>query len=194
MVHSTLIAADGGLVTEDDLRLIPAPPPSGRWYPISHSAVLERVKTTLSEAGYFIAKSELSVSRNGQRFFGTLDLTTPLVEGISLVVGVRNSTDKSFPIGFVGGSRVFVCANLCFSGELLVSRKHTKHGNTRFGEDISAAVVKLSQYRDLEGVLRIPSEALDEYVRGCTVDATGDRDVSSGRPVSVVIKSKHFKL
>jgi hypothetical protein len=41
------------------------------------------------------------------------------------VVGLRNSHDKSYPAGLVVGSRVFVCDNLAFSGEISVARKHT---------------------------------------------------------------------
>jgi hypothetical protein len=43
-----------------------------------------------------------------------------------LVVGLRNSHDKRFPAGLVVGASVFVCDNLAFSGEIVVTRKHTK--------------------------------------------------------------------
>ena len=70
--------------------------------------------------------------RDGSRFFGTLDLASPLAERTSLCVGIRNSTDQSFPLGFVAGSRVFVCDNLAFRSELMVRRKHTLHGERDF--------------------------------------------------------------
>jgi hypothetical protein len=40
-------------------------------------------------------------------------------------VGLRNSHDKSFPIGIAFGSRVFVCDNLAFIGDHVIRRKHT---------------------------------------------------------------------
>jgi len=43
------------------------------------------------------------------------------------VVGVRNSHDQTYPAGLVAGTRVFVCDNLAFSGEVRISRKHTAH-------------------------------------------------------------------
>jgi len=43
------------------------------------------------------------------------------------IVGLRNSHDKTYPAGLVAGSKVFVCDNLCFSGEVRLSRKHTRH-------------------------------------------------------------------
>jgi hypothetical protein len=38
---------------------------------------------------------------------------------------LRNSHDKSFPIGIAFGSRVFVCDNLAFIGDQVIRRKHT---------------------------------------------------------------------
>jgi len=43
----------------------------------------------------------------------------------ALVVGLRNSHDKSFPAGLVIGASVLVCDNLSFSGEVRLARKHT---------------------------------------------------------------------
>jgi hypothetical protein len=48
------------------------------------------------------------------------------INDFSWVVGVRNSHNKMFPAGLVAGTRVFVCDNLAFSGEVKISRKHTR--------------------------------------------------------------------
>jgi len=42
------------------------------------------------------------------------------------VLGIRNSHDKTFPASLVDGALVFVCDNLSFSGEIRVTRKHTR--------------------------------------------------------------------
>lgn len=140
----------GHLVSVDELRAIKAPPPEGRWFPSDHSEVLDRVTTTLGEAGYQVQSQSLAVAHNGARFFGTLDLAMPLAAGVTLAVGVRNSFDKSYPIGFCAGSRVFVCSNLAFRAELLVRRKHTLRGMARFATDISEAVTKLGTFKEEE--------------------------------------------
>src|SRR5262245_26340653 len=106
-------------VEEDELRRVKAPPPEGRWFPVRHFEVLDRVRTTLDEAGFGIAKQELALSRGDQRFFGTLRLATPLGEGVNLAVGIRSSTDKSFPLGMLVGHSIFVCDNLAFRSDLL---------------------------------------------------------------------------
>src|SRR5262245_20791590 len=110
----------------DELNAVPAPPPEGRWVPLRHGAVLHRVKETLREAGYTVAKEDLALSRNDARFFGTLDLDSPLADRVGLSVGVRSSFDKSFPIGFLAGTRCFVCDNLAWNSDLInTRRKHT---------------------------------------------------------------------
>lgn len=40
-------------------------------------------------------------------------------------LGLRNSHDRTFPVGIAFGSRVFVCDNLAFSGDHVIRRKHT---------------------------------------------------------------------
>ncbi len=151
-VQSALVLHRGARqVSLDELNEVKAPEAVGRWFPLTHGAVLRRVKETLGEAGFEVKREALALSKLDARFFGVLDLGTPLSEGVSLSVGVRNSFDKSFPIGFCAGSRVFVCDNLAFRSELLVKRKHTRHGELRFANDIAGAVVKLNQFTEDEG-------------------------------------------
>src|SRR5215471_12557913 len=152
MATSNLVLHCGAKpVTAEELKEYRAPPPSGRWYPIAHSRVLEVVKATLKEAGYEIKEEQYGVMRDGgSRFFRTLDLGTPLVSGVTLAVGVRNSVDRSFPLGFCAGQRVFTCDNLAFRSELLVSRKHTVNGERRFVQAIASAVGTLQSFRDTE--------------------------------------------
>jgi hypothetical protein len=111
---------------------------------------VETVTSTLRDAGYEIRKEQYGVMRDGSRFFGTLDLGTPLTQGVTLAVGVRNSVDKSFPLGFCAGQRVFCCDNLAFRSELLVRRKHTLNGERNFVKAIAGAVTSLQTFREAE--------------------------------------------
>jgi hypothetical protein len=148
---SLVLHAGARPVTLEELKAFRAPQPQGRWYPISHSRVLETVKATLQEAGYDIKKEQYGLMRDGGRFFGTLDLGTPLTSGVTLAVGVRNSTDKSFPLGFCAGQRVFCCDNLAFRSELLVRKKHTLNGERNFVKSIASAVSSLTSFKQVEG-------------------------------------------
>src|SRR5437660_5308529 len=102
-----MLHAGGRLATHDELRQCKTPRPEGRWHPVSHAAVLDTVKETLRGAGYAIKSQQLALARHDARFFGVLHLETPLAQGVGLAVGVRNSVDKSFPLGFAAGSHCF---------------------------------------------------------------------------------------
>lgn len=153
MSNTSLVLHCGGRTVErEELRQFIPPPATRTWKPISHERVLDTALATLGEAGYAVNKMKLGVSHEGQRFFGTLDLAAPLVPGVSLAVGLRNSVDKSFPMGFCAGSRVFVCDNLAFRSELLIRRKHTANGQARFSTDIAGAIASLASFRTAETV------------------------------------------
>ncbi len=137
-------------VERPELDLIDAPPPTDTWFPLSHHSVLDRVLTTLDAAGFGVRRQEFGLSKDNHQFFGTLDLATDISEGVTLAVGIRNSTDKSLPIGLTAGSRVFVCDNKAFASDILVVRKHTRNGEMRFGHAISAAIAQLHQYVGVE--------------------------------------------
>lgn len=149
MAQSALILHRGARSVERrELDAIEAPPPTRTWFPIRHSQVLDTVMGTLEGAGFHSTRTQLALTPDNHRFFGTLDLESPVADGVTLAVGIRNSTDQSFPISFCCGERVFCCDNLAFSSEVVVSRKHTRFGELRFNEGISQAVVALHQYRE----------------------------------------------
>lgn len=110
MASSNLCLHRGAVeISREQLAGYDAPPPEGRWFPLKHSKVIDTVGTTLEAAGYRIARERHAIARDGHRYFATMDLEAPLATGVSLAIGVRNSTDKSFPLGFCAGNRVFVC-------------------------------------------------------------------------------------
>jgi hypothetical protein len=165
MAQSNLCLHRGAVrVTRHELARYQPPAATKTWFPVAHSAVLGTTIERLGEAGYGVKNMDLGVSPDGHRFFGTLDLDTQLVSGVSLAVGVRNSTDKTFPLGFCAGNRVFVCDNLAFRSELLVRRKHTRFGETRFGNAISSAVASLKSFAEVEAerVRRMQTEAVTD--------------------------------
>jgi hypothetical protein len=132
------------------LRAVPTPEATRTWFPIGHHEVLAVVESTLRDGGFQIDREQLALSRNDSRFFGTLDLASPVAPGVTLAVGIRNSTDKSLPIGFCAGSRVFVCDNLAFNSEVTIARKHTRHGGDRYAEALALAVSGLSDFQKAE--------------------------------------------
>lgn len=138
------------IVTEEELGDFPAPLPTATHFPIAHCSVLCRVEELLDAASFHVDRKTLMISHGGDRFFGTLDLSTSIANGVTLSVGIRSSYDKTFPIGACFGSRVFVCSNLAFHSEVTIARRHTRFGERRYIEATALALQGLRQFEAQE--------------------------------------------
>jgi hypothetical protein len=123
-----LLHCGAEIVSREELWSVPTPDRTRSWFPIAHSKVLTEVEDQLGGCGFLIKEQTHSLTNDGSRYFGVLNIAIPDrgVTDFSWVVGIRNSHDKTFPAGLVAGTRVFVCDNLAFSGEVSISRKHTR--------------------------------------------------------------------
>lgn len=124
MTTSTLLGKNR--VTESEIFAVPAVPYTRSFHPIHHKDMIVTVKDAIASAGLAITKQEYVLGgKNGEKVFGVYDLSNGNSE-LCWSVGIRNSMDKSFALSFTCGTRVFVCENLCFSGDFItLSRRHT---------------------------------------------------------------------
>src|SRR6478735_7343706 len=103
-------------VDYDGLRVLATPNGTATHVPIPHHRVVDLVAHALGYFGHEVVGRDFGVTEDGQRFFGVLTLKSEWT-GYTDTVGLRNSHDKSFPIGIGFGSRTFVCDNLAFSAD-----------------------------------------------------------------------------
>jgi hypothetical protein len=157
------------LVTRQDMRHIPVPPPMGpRHHPYSFADFADNTVSAIERAGYSITGEEFAVQKDGMRVFGILKVSnspdvSPAVPALAnsenvpalykpewnLVVGVRGSNDQSVSRGLVIGSQVMVCSNLCFSGDLgKWNRKQTTNVESDMPQIIRRAVDQLDRKND----------------------------------------------
>jgi hypothetical protein len=157
------------LVTRQDMRAIPVPPPMGpRHHPYSFADFADNTVHAIERAGYSITGEEFAVQKDGMRVFGILKVSnspdvSPAVPALAssenvpalykpkwnLVVGVRGSNDQSVSRGLVIGSQVMVCSNLCFSGDLgKWNRKQTTNVESDMPQIIRRAVDQLDRKND----------------------------------------------
>jgi hypothetical protein len=109
------------------------------------------VQQSLERSGLHVVTESHGLTHDGSRYFGLLQVangTNP--DDFGLVVGVRNSHDKSFPAALVLGASVFVCDNLSFSGEVKLARKHTAHIERDLPQLVERAVGMLSDLRNTQ--------------------------------------------
>ena len=123
-----VLHAGGAAVEREQLDLVHTPPADDTWFPIPHALLLETVQSQLGGLGLKVVSEAHALARDGQRYFGLLQVVNGKEDNdYGLVLGLRNSHDKSFPAALAVGSSVFVCDNLAFSGEIKIGRKHTRH-------------------------------------------------------------------
>ena len=76
------------------------PAASATWVPIAHHRLLNRSSDTLAASGMTVVSQAHALWQDGQRYFGLLEVTNGQAhEDYGLVIGLRNSHDKSFPAG-----------------------------------------------------------------------------------------------
>jgi hypothetical protein len=73
--------------------------------------LIETVEDALRSTGLKIGNQVHSLSQEGARYFGLTEVHSPNdASDYAMVLGLRNSHDKTFPVGLVCGAAVFVCA------------------------------------------------------------------------------------
>lgn len=143
-------------ISRIELAQIQTPRSTSTWYPVPHLTVANTAIETLQDAGFTVRSERWTLSKNDQRLFGVVDLTLPLARwdspgrGATVSLGIRSSYDKRLPLGIVAGSRVFVCSNLAFAGDISYKRKHTRFGLNDFRNQVESAIERLPQYQSLE--------------------------------------------
>ena len=121
---SLMLHSGAKAVSYDELRAVTLPVGTDTHVPVAHHEIVELLRYTLGFYGHEIAEESHAVTEDGMRYFGLMSLRSPYGDYTD-TVGLRNSNDRTFPIGIAFGSRVFVCDNLAFIGEHVIRRKHT---------------------------------------------------------------------
>jgi len=132
------------------LATIAMPEATRSYQPISHAHFVNVAQDQLERIGFRFSDEAYGVTRDGAKFFGVAELAyngSELNTRNSLTVGFRSSLDKSIAPSLALGSRVFVCDNMAFCGEYVISRKQTTYISRDFPLRIAEIVAKISNAR-----------------------------------------------
>ena len=103
---------------------VPVPAATSSHVPLPHHELVDMVKYGLGYYDHKVTNEQYGVTEDGMRFFGVLTLQSDY-GSYTDVVGLRNSNDKTLPIGVSFGASCFVCDNLSFIGDHVIRKKHT---------------------------------------------------------------------
>ena len=161
-----LLHVGASAVSREQLAAVATPQRTRTWVPLTHGKLLDCVQTQLGQAGLTVVTEAHGLTNDGNRYFGLLQVQNGHgIPDFGLVVGLRNSHDRTLPAGIVVGAAVFVCDNLSFSGEVRLARKHTAHVERDLPNLIQRAVGQLGDLR------RKQEERFDVYKRHEVTDA-----------------------
>ena len=162
MHRANLMLHTGGYSAQyDEVLKVKTPESDGVWQPIGHDILIKQIESGLAAANLEIVNRAHSLAKDGQRYFGLYQIQSKAFDGrdYGLVMGLRNSHDKTFPAGITVGSQVFVCDNLAFSGEIVLGRRHTTNIMRDLPGKVTEAIGALS------GMWNAQDERFEEYKR-----------------------------
>lgn len=115
------------LVATEDLGKVKLPEVTRSYVPVGHDQLRELVVAELAKDKISIVQEQHVFWRKGLRYFGLMQVEhEDIADGENaLIIGLRNSLDKSLPATVGGGLDCFICDNLMFNAEYKVGRKHT---------------------------------------------------------------------
>src|SRR5258708_11345968 len=167
-----MIHAGANALSYDDLRAVQTPGGTDTHVPVPHHEIVELVRYTLGFYGHEITEENHAVTPDGARYFGLMSLRSPYGDYTD-TVGLRNSHDKSFPIGIAFGSRVFVCDNLAFIGDQVIRRKHT----VKAKRELPGLVTEIVQPLQAQRIAQ--NQKLLAYQASPVTDAVADHAILS---------------
>lgn len=121
---SLLAHTNTARVSEAEVMAVIEPEFTKTWHPISHEKVIRSLDQAVEDRGLAVIDRTYSLSRDGAKMFGVWSIDSGSPDSC-YSLGFRNSTDKSMALGVTAGDKVFVCDNMCFSGDYIAFRKHT---------------------------------------------------------------------
>lgn len=107
-----------------ELGRVPLPAATKTHVPIPHDYFVDLVEDRLNDQGLRIVQAEFALNHEGANMFGIMEVGSANDDDFATIVGLRNSHIKLTSAGLVLGKGVFVCDNLCFSGEFGMRKVH----------------------------------------------------------------------
>ena len=153
---SMMLHCGAELIERDALDGLPEPVGTDTYFPIAHRDLLSQLEDAIDESNMEIVDQSHGLTKEGDRYFGVLQVQqkavigsdgSSLMEQFGHLIGIRNAHDKSISASVCMGQRVFVCDNMSFSGEIQLSRRHTKNIMRDLPGLVSQATAKLIDKR-----------------------------------------------
>jgi len=130
----------------------PLPARTETYTPIGHRFFLDTIsREIMNDGGLEVTGQRIYSNLNGQKMVGYTTVRHRGMEadpefGLEMLIGYKNSYDKSMAAALAAGVGVMVCENGCVSGDMLsFTRKHTGTIQEELTEKVKEAVVSMKE-------------------------------------------------
>lgn len=158
-------------VERTDLDRTAMPMATRSYQPVPHKDFVDLVELKMRESGFVFGEQTHALWRdNDARYFGMVQLRYKHENStFALMLGMRNSYDKSISAQLLLGANVFLCANMSYSAANVVGRKHTTNIMRDLPDMIEEQVQKTGQYATVQ------EDRFSAYQESKLTDARADR-------------------
>lgn len=103
--------------TKEVLMATPLSTETRTYKPVSHTQLMDLTLDSIHKAGFTLDKETYSSARDGKVANGKFTIKNVADKEMQLQIGWQNSYDKSLSLKFAIGTKIFICANGCVSGD-----------------------------------------------------------------------------
>ncbi len=100
-----------------ELLAAPVPLSTKSYKAVSHAQLMDLTLESIHQAGFTLDKELYTSARDGKVANGKFSIKNVADSEMQLQIGWQNSYDKSLSLKFAIGTKIFICANGCVSGD-----------------------------------------------------------------------------
>jgi len=95
----------------------PIPKETRTYKPVSHEQLIDLTLESIHQAGFTLDQESYTSAKEGRVANGKFSIKNVADSEMQLQIGWQNSYDKSLSLKFAIGTKIFICANGCVSGD-----------------------------------------------------------------------------
>jgi len=121
----------------------PLPEKTKSYAPVGHKELIEFVEARLDAAKFKRTTMSVDQNKEGTIIVANMGIQRKEVKDFHQEFSIINSYNKSKPVTFASGARVFVCENGMIISEAVTVRRHTTNVWNELGEKADTAIAQL---------------------------------------------------
>jgi hypothetical protein len=150
----------------------PIPVETKTYKPVSHKQLIDLTLESVYQAGFTLDQELYSCAKDGRVANGRFTIKNVADSEMQLQIGWQNSYDKSLSLKFAIGTKIFICANGCVSGDYgSFKKKHqgeiqtfTPQAITEYIKHAGDAFSKMQKEREIMKTIEVDRKIQAELI------------------------------